>query len=32
LVGETESLDEVRRNDEEWKALCVEHKIHSFLA
>jgi len=31
LVDESESLDEARRNDEEWKALCIEYKIHDFL-
>jgi len=31
LVDESESLDEARRSDEEWKALCIEHKIHDFL-
>ena len=32
LVCGTESADEARRNDEEWKALCVEYKVHGFLA
>ena len=32
LVGETENLDEARRNDEEWEALCIEHRIHDCLA
>ena len=31
LVDESESLDEGRRSDEEWKALCIEYKIHDFL-
>ena len=31
LVDKSESLDEARRNNEEWKALCIEYKIHDFL-
>ena len=31
LVCEMESPDEARRNDEKWKALCIEHRLHDFL-
>ena len=31
LIDESESLDEARRNDEEWKALRIEYKIHDFI-
>lgn len=32
LVGEAESLDETRGNDEKWEALCIEHKLRHYLA
>ena len=32
MVGETESPDEARENDEEWEVLCMEHDIRDFLA
>ena len=32
LVIGTESPEEARRNDEKWKALCSEHKVHELPA
>jgi hypothetical protein len=32
LVDKSESPDDVRRNNERWDALCIEHKMHDLLA